>query len=316
MTRDMSPLRHRVVVGCREVSSKHSVLRIGGSAYRRLDWKFAVLGATAGLIVSRSARSAPILAVDIQGNAAVSPVTESGFQAFNDVQDGHSTSFAYGGGFQSDTYAVAGVSSGSITVGLATVNGTKLNNQNWNDRDRGAAAGTDGGAYTDAELYRDFIFVQNGTYSATGTLNGLDITISGLNPNTQYSIDVYSWDNDAETGYFRDVTAYGLPGAGGNASSPNNASVAPYGTIARAGSAARATNEQDGLTQIFTSDGSGNVVINYEGSDSYEKINGLTISIVPGPTTFAAACIGFPLLLTRGADAAKRGTRCGERDLP
>src|ERR1700744_1255949 len=82
------------------------------------------------------AQASPILPVDFQENGAVSPHTESGAQPFDDAQDGHATGFSYGGGYQSNTYSVTGVMSGSITIGLATVTGARLDNQNWNDRDR------------------------------------------------------------------------------------------------------------------------------------------------------------------------------------
>ncbi len=102
---------------------------------------------------------------------------------FNDEDDGESGADNTEAGFQTMTLADPPATFDGITVTLEALGGAKLD-----DRDR-AAPVDDPPAFTQDQLYDDFIFA-NGTFEGAG----LRVRLSGLPPETDYRLTVWSFD--------------------------------------------------------------------------------------------------------------------------
>jgi hypothetical protein len=123
-----------------------------------------------------------VLAVDFNDRAAVGPGnTQSGF----------------------DEFVLAGGSGGSQSYGPIDVTLSPTGSSSLDDRRRGQP--TNGGAFTEQELLRDFVF-------ATGTAasNGLDVLIEGLQPNTRHEVTLWSFDDGSAAERISDWYVNGL----------------------------------------------------------------------------------------------------------
>jgi hypothetical protein len=189
--------------------------------------------------------------------------------------------------------------SGVTTLPFSTVNGTV--NVSVNLPAAGGAGYfhrtptlSNSGSLTYADLYNDFAysnspnaFVPNQTDTLTVTLSG-----AGVSANTAYSLTFYSWDNRAASG-LHTVTISGISGTTG----PNGVIVSDFATPPT-------TNDQYSATQIYVSDGSGNLtflVSDFYGviSDTRSgvRLNALVLAAAaPEPGTLALLGAGLGAL--------------------
>ena len=132
-------------------------------------------GFTVDELAASAVSAVPLLAVDFNDRSfAGASYTAAGFSEF--VLDGTTA-----------TQTSATRTFGARTVTLAGAGVTV------DDRERTGIPGNNG-AFTDNLLMRDFIFASNG---AAGT--GMDVTVGGLTPNTQYLVELWSYDSSSGT---------------------------------------------------------------------------------------------------------------------
>ncbi len=130
-------------------------------------------GFTVDELAASAVSAVPVLALDFNDRSfAGASYTAAGFIEF--VLDGTTA-----------TQTSATRTFGSRTVTLAGVGVTV------DDRERAGIPGNNG-AFTDNLLMRDFIFASSG---AAGT--GMDVTVGGLTPNTQYLVELWSYDSSS-----------------------------------------------------------------------------------------------------------------------
>ena len=89
---------------------------------------------------------------------------------------------------------LATVASGQITATINSPGGATNNPLNARDR------GVGGGSTNFADLYRDFVFVTKNTGNQLGG-SPLQLTLSGLNKNTTYTLTTFAYDNNASAQY-------------------------------------------------------------------------------------------------------------------
>ena len=130
------------------------------------------------------------------------------------------------------------------------------------------------GAFTYADLYRDFVYTN---VSGSPTY----IELSGLNANTPYTVTLYPTDpNNAKTTTITNVT-----GGGSTA----------FGAITT--TTAYTSNEQYAVTNSATTDSGGRLILRASTS-TFATINGLRID-VPEPGCAGLLALALPALLRR-----------------
>ena len=231
------------------------------------------LGLGLGLSITANCSHAAILSVDI-GDISGSDV-QAGFDEFligGEIAAGTSVSQTFGG----------------ITLDVAAV-GEKA-------QDRLRPGPSDGGALTTSALYRDFVF----SYSKD-VGSGLDVTVSGLDANTQYNVTLWSFDilSNAMDGRFSDWTANGAIAQEDYMFSGSGGSVPTTPTA----------DGDNSFTMQITSDASGAILL--EGrwdtkSDSVAGnpdfgvfLNGIQVTEIPEPVSLNLLGLGCIVLLKR-----------------
>ena len=219
------------------------------------------------LLLTISAVSALTLQIDFNDSG----VTQSGWQSIasgdNELGDSWSKNFPGGIGLDVDSI-------GSVAL---------------DDRDRG----TNNGGGGEASMWRDFLFANGSFNSAPGS--GLNLSLTGLQPNTEYPVKIWGYDSGSGGGRAADWNG------GGSATQRLTFTSAP------------ATLANNVVTLGVTTDGSGNVTItgivsasNPQGSHNV-FINGLEIGdavSTDGPTDIV-------LSNSRVAKTAPIGTAVG-----
>ena len=218
-----------------------------------------VLGIGAGV-----AEAAPFLSVDFESANGPFPAegdTETGFQPFTQ----HNAA--------GRTYAT---SEGNIFVNVA-------GEQPAGDDgyfDRGPIP--DNPPFTFGDLYRDFAFNNNEKLMV--------FTMTGLSPNTPYSVTWFSYDN----GGAHSVSFVGINGSSGTAGPLNyTGGVVPTENY----------DPDNSITALFTTDGSGGLTV--LASDTGDlRVNGVQLAtVVPEPSSAAIILSG---MLTVGALRRRR----------
>lgn len=200
----------------------------------------------------------PVSALTLQIDFNDSGVTQSGWQSIssgdNDLGDSWSKNFPGGIGLDVDPV-------GSVAL---------------DDRDRG----TNNGGGGEASMWRDFLFANGSFNSAPGS--GLNLTLTSLQPNTEYPVKIWGYDSGSGGGRAADWSG------GGSATQRLTFTSAP------------ATLANNVVTLNVTTDGSGNVTLtgivsatNPQGSHNV-FINGLEIGdpvSTDGPTDTALSSL-------------------------
>jgi len=227
----------------------------------------AVLGLV--LLGAGPALSAPLLGVDF-GTSTPSPV-ETGFQGF-----GASTGGSTGPLTATYTGLDTAQSSGSVALTLATGN-TLAGTGTLTARDRtGNSTLVDQGSFTYAELYRDVINSNN---------SALSLGLSGLNPNTTYTVKFFIYDDLAtKTITFTDFTS----GAAGTSGSVSFAAGYQFSSST--------SNDQFATLLTVTSDIAGKLVFRSSTSSSPAQIGGMLIQVAPEPTSLGLSALGLVAL--------------------
>jgi hypothetical protein len=196
------------------------------------------------IAISRAASIAPILPTDIN---------PTGFVAGIDFDDNSPTQAGFLGIPASNNKAY-NVTHNGITFDIVVTN-ANLNNQN---RDRGTAG----------DLIRDF----EQWYGNTGTAIEFTLTLSGLDPSTDYDISVWHLNQGAghNTLNFHNGSSSGFPLIGSSTTSGNSGNLETL---------------QSGSTLTMTSDVSGEIVLTAVGStaDARVNINGIGVTYI-GPS--------------------------------
>jgi hypothetical protein len=189
-------------------------------------WLIALAG-------TQTLRAGLDLKIDVNQRSAANNVpanTEPGFTPFV------ITSAASG--------AIAPATVNSLTIGAQTVSiiGTGTGTTGYDDRKRATPAAS--GAFTQSALLQDFIFAG---YNATTNVNaGLDITVTGLEPNKTYAVTIWSFDSGSAGTRVSDWVANG------------DLKVSNYTFN---GSTAPTTNERYQMNFLSMSDGAGQILI-------------------------------------------------------
>ncbi|MES2308375.1 MAG: hypothetical protein V4507_05900 [Verrucomicrobiota bacterium] len=164
-------------------------------------------------------------------------------------------------------------------------------------RDRSLETPANSGAFTESNLYRDMVI-------NVGSGGGLALELSGLTPNTQYSLTLYDYDAGTDattvatrTNVFTNIT---------NGASANLGSVT-YKTVPAGGTLT--INEQYTVTATLTSDSSGRLIVteaknSFAGqTDNFAGLNGFSLSSIPEPSAYFAFLLSgvgiFAILGTR-----------------
>ncbi|TLD69300.1 hypothetical protein FEM03_18175 [Phragmitibacter flavus] len=223
-----------------------------------------LIAAIALLTTFSATQAATLLNVDFDHNTPES-ITQSGFQTFR-----NSLSVNYS--------APAEVASGSITVTLAAGSGSRLR----------TGPLTNSGSFTYADLYRD-LYVGFQNVSSPDSSRTV-LTLSGLNPNTQYFVKLYSFTYDFDSGalYSWYDTTSGTPALLGTTPA-NRASSPPT------------SNDEFAVYNSFTTNASGTATFGFTSLNASGvgvgsgALNGLVLYSVPEPhlTTLAATALGF-----------------------
>ncbi len=210
-----------------------------------------------------------ILAVDFGLNGAP---TQTGFVAFNRAANLGTNAT------QSQTYA-AGVLSGSITVDvfLGAADGC--------GRDRGASVVS--GPYSN--LYRDLFTRLVEAASAAPTVATDTLRLSGLDPNTNYAIDIWSLDRSFNNG---------SQFSWWNVTSGTPALIGTITNNATAGTLAISEDTSFRVSGILQSNASGQIRLMHYDSIGTGTLNGLQITAVPEPTALIGLAAA-PLLVLR-----------------
>jgi hypothetical protein len=166
------------------------------------------------------------------------------------------------------------------------------------DFDRNQSGGifsplSNSGAFTYANLYNSFAFNNSTQSFAANATSSLSVVLSGsgISPLTTYSLTVYSFDSDAgrsvTTGTHH-VTATGASGTTGSSSA-----------LVWSDTSRPTSNDQDSISALFTSDGSGNLTVlvsdSYTGnqdSRSGVRLNALVLNPTPEPSAFPLTLLG------------------------
>jgi len=216
----------------------------------RRDWmKKIVCGALAIVLVPTFAQAALLL--DFNGltgqTNGVGP-TQSGWSGFTQPGPG-----SYDG----------------ITVTVSPIPTSVLQGRN-----RGNGNPANGGAFTLASMYQDFLYVDSG--------NGVNILIGGLIPNAQYDGRIWSYDwsqrNTAASTFATDWSV-------------NSVLVAEDWSFA--GWGLPTTDIDASFAFLTTANGSGEILITgARVTGNGVGINGLELTLVPEPTTSAMLVLG------------------------
>jgi hypothetical protein len=216
-----------------------------------------------------SLHAAPILSVDIAG----SPI-QSGFVGGFTGADG--------AGPRTSTFPVAdpAVITGTVTGVIACGSNPSDMSQNTSNLNlRTRANPTNSGDFTYAALYQDRI-----VGLAPGA--GLFLELSGLTPNTAFSIQVWGYDN-AKAGNFSLF----------NRTDGLNDLLGSYTVTA---GALPASNDQFSVTGMVTSDATGKIVVQSSSNiDGVGIMNGFVLSTVPEPGSALALAAAGGLLISR-----------------
>lgn len=147
---------------------------------------------TLSFLVASAATHAETIRVDVNERPAGTGPTAAGF-----------TSFLIGGG----AGTAAQTDDSVATVGTATVRIQNAGGVGYDDRQR--AVPTNGGAFTQSDLLRDFAF---STTSSTnlGVQRGLDVYVTGLSPYSVYRGSLWSYDNSSTAARVSDWAANGV----------------------------------------------------------------------------------------------------------
>lgn len=139
------------------------------------------------------------------------------------------------------------------------------------------------GAFTYAELYRDFNYVA----TANGTI---DYTVSGLAASTAYAVRVYAYDH-GETGTH--TVNFG-PTSGSGTTGTSGAVTYVAGT-------APTTNHQYSTLLTLTTDAGGVLSFTATGPNAINslRVNGFEVSAVPEPASLALMGLGAVLVCRR-----------------
>lgn len=139
-----------------------------------------------------------------------------------------------------------------------------------------------GSAYVDSPLLGDFTFL-----NSFGTMT-ITIAGPGIAPNLAHSIKFYSYDSQ-HTGGGGTVTYTGTSGTvGGTSITYSNSTQNTAGFADRMSS-----------TSNWTSNNSGQIVINVTGTTEGPRVSGMEITVIPEPSAALLGGIGALLLLRR-----------------
>ncbi|MDX2111457.1 MAG: PEP-CTERM sorting domain-containing protein [Verrucomicrobiota bacterium] len=241
-----------------------------------------------------SVQASIILNVDFSNAGATNLQASDSFQNFNAAIASNTAS-------QSFTPTTSGFTSGSITVGLGMTAASSANGALLQSRDRSytlypsPASGNMSGAYKD--VYRDFYRLNSAaSYNAGGVgggAGGLVLTLSGLNPNQEYSFAWQSFDANANSsglgtynirGFLITGTTSGATFQDANATT----NVDPSSSISVYGA-----NSASALFPSVTSDASGVLSFRFAvdvingGTLQTAFINSFELAAVPEPSTYA-----------------------------
>lgn len=220
-----------------------------------------IMSLALGTLATAATAGAAILNVDF--GLPTGPV-QTGFQGFGAASSGTPN--------PSHTYSVAGVASGAIT--LTTPGGGV------SGRDRGAITGS--GTFTYSDLYRSLITaLAKGSTATTVTLR-----ISGLNPNTDYSLQIWSNDpgyNNGALYSWYDTTSGTSAVLLGTITNTQPPTATMYPNNNAFSITTTVHSSSSGMIQLAQNDSMGNGVI-----------NGLVISAVPEPAS--ATVLGIAIL--------------------
>lgn len=236
-----------------------------------------VIGALTG---SASADFVSILNVDFNNDSPTTAAVDGngvGFQGFN-ISDAPVKTF---------TGLNSRLTSGSVSVTLSNIDG-------WRDRGYFIPGGSLSGSFND--LYRDFVAF---TSSSNNFVTAM--TLAGLNPNTNYSVTIQSFDWEINSSLppplsadtrIRDVT----PGGATNGLTTDayfittvdpSASITDFSNPAGASGSFTVRSNSSGTLVIALADGGG--------QQGFPRINGFELAApqgVPEPSSLALACLG------------------------
>lgn len=222
--------------------------------------------ASFALVSATVASAAPILAVDFGASQAPSLV-ETGFSEFelsNAVNTTGPVTRTFG------SYSVTLAGSAAVNAG-----GTFTSTGTMTARDRGQPV-ADNGTFTYNDVYRDFITLNAGTT--------MGIQLTGLTANASYEVTFYVYDNsNARTVNIKNIT-------GATNLAPNGANEALGSTSWTAGSSFGSTtsNEVFSISGTVISDSLGRLTFANTIGSGNALINGLTLTAIPEPSTYAA----------------------------
>lgn len=223
--------------------------------------------ATAVVAASASAKAEPILSVDFGGTAVQGGFTGA-FTAFSDSQGPLTVSFQV---------PESVVASGNIQAGIA--GSLDFSAAKMNVRTRLSPAND--GEFTYSNLFRDRVV------DITSGGEGLFLQLSGLDPNTPYSIQVWGYDS-GKAGDFKLF----------DRTDGNNLLLGGYTVTA---GAVPLSNDGFSVLGLVTADASGSIVVQAKSNiDGAGIMNGFVLSAVPEPGTAAALLGGMGVLMLGG----------------
>ena len=264
----------------------------------RLAWGLQRLLTTAlFLILASPALAQPILSLDFgdrDGTGGPGLPLQSGFQPFVlDNSQGNTTIVP------NTTRAFGAL---SVTVSATGTNITGLD-------DRVRTVPTDTGAFTNSGLLQDFIFAVHSGTTTVGTDEGLNVRITGLTPNSLYSLRLWSYDNSSNPARVSDWFV-------------NNGTAPVVAGYSFTGSVLPTDNNADTFSFLATADASGQLLLSGRAAASVSGtasngthnvfLNGLQIAQaapVPEPSTLAVLGVALSAALAwrrRSSRAARK----------